>query len=71
VPLSHLSETLTTESVWHGLKPSSTQVIYGTVENGLSAVFITLGEPQVHGDTAEAVLFVEIRLPRGDQKRNT
>ncbi len=27
----------------------------GTVENGLSMVFITLGEPQAHLDTAEAV----------------
>ena len=31
---------------------------YGTVENGLSMVFITLGAPQAHGDTAEAVPFV-------------
>ena len=38
--------------------------IYGTVENrispipfDLSLVFITLGEPQAHGDTAEAVPF--------------
>ena len=26
VPLSHLSKILTTESVWHGLKPSSSQL---------------------------------------------
>jgi hypothetical protein len=36
--------------------------ICGTVENGLSAVFITLGEPQDHGDTAKAVPFVESPL---------
>jgi hypothetical protein len=30
----------------------------GTVENGLSMVFIILGEPQAHGDTAEPVPFV-------------
>jgi hypothetical protein len=39
-------------------KPSSARVVYGTVEN---VVFITLSEPQAHGDTAEAVPFVEIR----------
>jgi hypothetical protein len=26
---------------------------YGAVENHLTVVFITLGEPQAHGDTAE------------------
>jgi hypothetical protein len=36
--------------------------IYGTVENGLSMVFITLGEPQAHGDTAKAVPFVQRRF---------
>jgi hypothetical protein len=48
------------------------QAIYGTVENHLtkafgheikSAVFITLGEPQVHGDTAEPVPFVRGLFP--------
>ena len=37
--------------------------LYGTVENGLSMVFITLGEPQAHGDTAEAVPFVKSLFP--------
>jgi len=39
-------------------------LFYGTVENvflalpfDLSLVFITLGKPQAHGDTAEGVLF--------------
>ena len=30
----------------------------------LSLVFITLGEPQAHGDTAEAVPFLETELSR-------
>jgi hypothetical protein len=37
--------------------------IYGTVENGLSMVFITLGEPPAHGDTAEPVPFVKSPFP--------
>jgi hypothetical protein len=39
------------------------QAIYGTVENGLSMVFITLGEPPAHGDTAEPVPFVKSPFP--------
>jgi hypothetical protein len=37
---------------------------YGTVENHLAVVFITLGEPQAPGDTAEAVPFVSSRSRR-------
>jgi hypothetical protein len=47
-----------------GLKPDVFSIIYGTVENHLgnlgtkktlSVVFITLGEPQAHGDTTKVM----------------
>jgi hypothetical protein len=38
------------DPLWQGKK-------YSPLPFDLSLVFITLGEPQAHGDTAEAVLF--------------
>jgi hypothetical protein len=38
------------DPLWQGKK-------YSPIPFDLSLVFITLGEPQAHGDTAEAVLF--------------
>jgi hypothetical protein len=44
------------------LKPSSAQA-FTAQSKTTSPVFITLGEPQAHGDTAEAVPFVR-NLPQ-------
>jgi len=42
--------------LWQGKK-------YSPISFDLSLVFITLGEPQAHGDTAEAVPFLQDRVP--------
>jgi hypothetical protein len=43
--------------LWQGKK-------YSTLPFDLSLVFITLGEPQAHGDTAEAVPFLKTKFSR-------
>jgi hypothetical protein len=43
--------------LWQGKK-------YSTLPFDLSLVFITLGEPQAQGDTAEAVPFLKTKFSR-------
>jgi hypothetical protein len=51
------------ESVPQWLKPSRPGYLRHSRKPPLSVVFITLGEPQAHEDTAEAVPLVKTRFP--------
>jgi hypothetical protein len=65
------------KDVPQGLKPSSEQSVsarlkttfkpFRTIMGRIRVVFITLGEPLAHGDTAEAVPFVERRFSIGEE----